>query len=254
MAKPQLENGYTQIANEILDKLAKLHLSPNQWQIVIFIIRKTYGYKKKVDYIANSQIVQGTDLCKAVVSRALRSLNDMNLLSRNGKLIGFQKDWEHWSKLAESSTLSLKLAIPSTKVSNSAEQLAIPSTKVSSCAVTQKKKDNITKNTIQKKQYGEFINVFLTDQEHRKLLARFGQDKAQGLIEMLSAGIESKSYKYESHYAAILSWERREERPGRDGSDPNRYIGQKHGQMIRRGEKDDPDKYIKGKYGHIVRR
>ena len=56
MANPQLEDGYTEIANEILEALMRLHLSPNQWQVILCIIRKTYGFKKKVDYIANSQI------------------------------------------------------------------------------------------------------------------------------------------------------------------------------------------------------
>jgi phage replication O-like protein O len=179
MAKPQLEDGHTQIANEILEHLMKLHLAPNQWQVLLCIIRKTYGFHKKVDYIANSQIVEATGLCKAVVSRALHCLEDMMVITRNSKEIGFQKDWEQWKKLAVSSTkvssivnnkelekLAIsstptpevsnsanneKLAILSSKVSNSAELLAISSTKVSSCAVAQKIKDTITKDTKQKK-------------------------------------------------------------------------------------------------------
>jgi len=34
MANPQAENGYTQIPNEILERLIALHLSPNQWQVL----------------------------------------------------------------------------------------------------------------------------------------------------------------------------------------------------------------------------
>ena len=104
MASPQLENGFTKIANEILEKLMIRHLSPNQWQVLLYVIRKTYGYHKKVDYIANYQIVDATGLCKAVVSRALLILEEMKIISRDGKYIGFQKDWEQWQKLAERST------------------------------------------------------------------------------------------------------------------------------------------------------
>ena len=151
MAKPELEDGYTQIPNEILEKLARMPLSPSQWRVLLYIIRKTYGWHKKVDYIANFQIVEATGLCKAVVSRCLKGLNDMQLITRKGKLIGFQEDWEQWGKLAEQSTKVSnsvnknpltrhnKLAIPSS-------ELAIPSTKVSSCAVTQNIKDTITKD------------------------------------------------------------------------------------------------------------
>ncbi len=100
MAKPELEDGYTQIANEILERLARMRLSPNQWRVLLCIIRKTYGFHKKVDYIANFQIGEATGLCKAVVSRCLKGLNDMQLITQKGKYIGFQKDWEKWGKLA----------------------------------------------------------------------------------------------------------------------------------------------------------
>ncbi len=147
MANPQTENGFTPIANEILEHLVEMHLSPNQWQVLLFIIRKTYGFHKKVDYIANFQIVEATRLCKAVVSRSLLTLEKRNLINRLGKHIGFQKDWERWMKLAESSTKvsnsvnksgTQKLAVQST-------ELAESSTKVSSPAVAQKIKDTLQK-------------------------------------------------------------------------------------------------------------
>jgi len=102
--KARTQNGHTQIANETLEQLAKLYLSPNQWQVVIFIIRKTYGFHKKVDYIANSQIVEGTGLGKTVISRTLRNLEQMKVISRDGKYLGFQKDWQKWQRLAEQPT------------------------------------------------------------------------------------------------------------------------------------------------------
>jgi phage replication O-like protein O len=108
VAKPQLEDGHTKIANEILEHLVKMHLTPNQWQVLLCILRKTYGFHKKVDRIANSQIVEATGLCKAVVSRALKSLEDMKVIIRNGKFIGLQKDWELWEKLAVVQTIEAK--------------------------------------------------------------------------------------------------------------------------------------------------
>jgi len=181
MAKPQVENGHTQIANEILEQLAKLYLSPNQWQVVIFIIRKTYGYKKKVDYIANSQIVEGTGLSKSVISRVLKRLQERNIINRKKKHIGFQKDWEQW-KLAEQSTLGTKLAEQSTNKSclNSQPKLAEQSTKVDSPRVTQKKKE-----TIQKKIYiPDFIDKELWHDflEMRKKLRKPPTDRAKDLL------------------------------------------------------------------------
>jgi len=233
MAKPQLEDGHTRIANEILEHLIKMHLSPNQWQVLLCIIRKTYGFQKKVDYIANFQIVEATGLCKAVVSRTLHSLNDMKLIDRKGKYIGFQKDWEQWQKLAvlstvqelaEQSTLSSKLAEQSTNKSlqNSqpelavlSTELAISSTKVSSPRVTQKKKETIQKKLYKRK--GEFQNVLLTDEDYQKLIDKLGETKTKEWIEELSFGIESKGYKFQSHYATILNWVRREQKKGGQG-------------------------------------
>lgn len=62
-----------------------------------------------------------------------------------------------------------------------------------------------------KKPYGQFQNVLLTDEEHQKLRATWGPH-TDDLIEDLSIGIQSKGYKYKSHYAAILNWQRREKR------------------------------------------
>ena len=56
--------------------------------------------------------------------------------------------------------------------------------------------------------YGEFKNVFLTDEEYNKI-----QEKGLTyLIEELSGYIESKGKKYKSHYATILNWSRRQKK------------------------------------------
>ncbi len=218
-ANPQLENGYTQIANEIIEHLVKMHLSSNQWQVLLCIIRKTYGYHKKVDYIANYQIVGATGLCKAVVSRALRNLTDKKVIDRREKYISFQKDWEKWEGWLAEQLTNEKLAILHDKLAIRSSKLAISSTKVSRTATQQKIKDTLTKNTLQKipkKAYGEFTNVLLTEQEYRKLEDKFGAGVSDR-IEALSLGIESKGYKYKSHYATILSWEQKDRKERRDG-------------------------------------
>ena len=44
MASPQLEDGFTRVANELLEALAKLKLCAYETKVLIFIIRKTYGW------------------------------------------------------------------------------------------------------------------------------------------------------------------------------------------------------------------
>lgn len=80
----------------------------------VLSVRKTYGFNKKVDRIANFQIGEITRLRKDVVSRALARLYAKGLIVRNGKKVGLQKDWEEW-KLTRQQT-NEKLAKQPTKV------------------------------------------------------------------------------------------------------------------------------------------
>ena len=53
MANPRKKNGYTPIANEIMDALALIKKpSPYEWNILMFLLRKTYGWNKKEDKCA----------------------------------------------------------------------------------------------------------------------------------------------------------------------------------------------------------
>jgi len=69
-----------------------------------------------------------------------------------------------------------------------------------------KTKQNKTK--LIKHKYGQFKNVLLSDSEKKKLIDKFGKEGFSNKVEGLSVGIESKGYKYKSHYATILNWER----------------------------------------------
>lgn len=69
------------------------------------------------------------------------------------------------------------------------------------------------KKAAERKQYGEFENVLLTDVDYKKLIDKFGEVKTKKLIEKLSEGIKRKGYKYKDFYLTILDWERRDARP-----------------------------------------
>jgi len=76
----------------------------------------------------------------------------------------------------------------------------------SNATVTQQNKNkNKNKNKNIKHKYGEFKNVFLTDEELEKLKTLLN-GQTQNWIEKLSEGIELKGYKYKSHYLAIRKW------------------------------------------------
>lgn len=101
MANPQKENGYTAIANEIQDVLAKTDLEASQRRVLDVIFRKTYGYNKKSDDISISQIVDATGLSKRTAIYATQNLEAKNIITvkREGhdtNAYTFQKDYEKW--------------------------------------------------------------------------------------------------------------------------------------------------------------
>lgn len=78
----------------------------------------------------------------------------------------------------------------------------------------QKEAQKLADKSSEKKPYGEFANVLLSDAEYEKLVEKFGEADAVQRIENLSSAIASKGYRYKSHYATILTWERMDEKRG----------------------------------------
>ena len=96
MANPQLENGYMCLANELAEALMRINLSAYQSRVLWAIWRRTYGWKKKGDWVPNSLIVKMTGLDKRHVCRAKKELIARNIIIANGRNLAFQKDYEKW--------------------------------------------------------------------------------------------------------------------------------------------------------------
>lgn len=232
MASPQLENGYLKIANEIIDALISNRISGQEYQVVLFVIRKTYGFNKKEDYISMGQIAIATGMNRPLVCRILKKLTQKRIIgvtqkdntvtqkyNRGINCLYFSKDYDNWNVLHKKITVTQK------------DNRGV--TQKVFRGVTQKdtyKRHSTTKDII-KDIYGEFKNVLLTKEEHQKLTDKFGETKALALIERLSAGIASKGYKYKSHYATILNWNNKDEKEKRDPETPQERIGR----IMRRG-------------------
>jgi phage replication O-like protein O len=107
-ASPQLENGYTRLANELLDALISAKLTARQWAVFMAVVRKTYGFNKKDDDIGLSQLASMTGIAKAHVSVAVRELADRRILNREmgkfGHRLGINKKYKAWIGVTESVT------------------------------------------------------------------------------------------------------------------------------------------------------
>lgn len=104
MASPQTEDGFTKIANELLDALCRLHIAGNEWSYVHAVIRKTYGYNKKEDWVTNTQIALLTGMNKVRVSEAKNKLLELQIVTENRNKISLQKDYTKWGQLRKTVT------------------------------------------------------------------------------------------------------------------------------------------------------
>ena len=101
MENVQTENGYTAIAHEILEQMARIKLSPTQYRIIFVVWRQTYGYKRKQHDLSLSFISKATGCDKRQLQRELKELADrkvINQLITNGKgrIISFNKHYSQW--------------------------------------------------------------------------------------------------------------------------------------------------------------
>ena len=107
MSRPQLEDGYVRIANELLEAIIRAPLSKRELMIVLAVVRKTYGYGKKTDDISLSQLAQMTGVDRSNVSRAINDLAAAGVLSkrqgRYGQVLGLDKNYQKWA-VAKSAT------------------------------------------------------------------------------------------------------------------------------------------------------
>ncbi len=112
-ASPQKENGYTAIANKIMEALAIIRIPGEARQVLDAIFRKTYGWNKKEDRISLSQLRKMTNLKDCHIIRARKKLILMNLITikkdpQGSVIYKFQKDYTKWRALP-------KAVVPPTK-------------------------------------------------------------------------------------------------------------------------------------------
>ncbi|WP_422630931.1 replication protein [Photorhabdus tasmaniensis] len=90
------DDGYTRLANELYEELIGVNLTRNQAKVAHAVCRKTYGFNKKMDRIADSQIAELTRLPRQKVNKAKNELIAMKVLIKEGQLIGPNKNLSEW--------------------------------------------------------------------------------------------------------------------------------------------------------------
>lgn len=111
MCNPQKENGYTPIANEIMEAIAKTKLNGTQFRILMVVWRSTYGWDKKSHELSETFISKATEINSKQIAREIKELFERNILVEvspptfsKGREIAFNKRYAEWGEGAKTLT------------------------------------------------------------------------------------------------------------------------------------------------------
>lgn len=210
------DDGFTRLANELYEELIGANLTRNQAKVAHAVCRKTYGFNKKMDRIADSQIALITRLPRQKVNKAKNELIAMKVLLKEGQLIGPNKSLSEW-QIPECHLNNVSVTTVVTKdVTKTVTALSLKQGHT---------KDTITKDTITKdnKDIKKILPAevkpavekdkratqkpvgFSPTEKHESLAAKLGVNLPNE-FEAFSDYHESKGSKFKNWDAALNTW------------------------------------------------
>ena len=174
---PQKEKGDRRIANDVYNALIRAKLSGAEYQIILLLIDKTWGFGKHSDKISYSQMTKITGLTRPGVIKTIKKLEQKKMIVIDRGVVNhslpvnkylFNKHYDTWLKeTGKPQFTTSEVVNPSLLVNGSilvnhsfATGKLVDSKLVNPSLPT---KESITKATIQKKE------LFVGNQEHFRL-------------------------------------------------------------------------------------
>jgi phage replication O-like protein O len=203
VANPQLSNGYTKIANELLEAICRLNVSGNEMRILLYIIRRTYGFNRTYAEIPLSDISEALGMKKGNVSRELKKLREANIIEQHSnkgvrpQTLSIVKNYEKWC-VESCAVLPLSNSITVIKTDN-------PTVINSDNPTYKEKKENI-KERVKEKPHGRYGNVLLTDNQYSDLTKDYGENNVRDYIQRVDSHVQSTGKAYADYDATIRKW------------------------------------------------
>lgn len=213
-----MNGGWIKLYRQLLDKPIWLESTPEQKVILITLLSMANHDEKEWEWQGKSY--------KAKPGQFVTSLESIR--KKSGKGISFQnvrtalKRFEKYEFLTSEPTNKNRLItivnwdVYQSKEHDLTDNLTSNQQATNKQLTTNKNYKNLKNNNIplkkekeDKKKYGEFENVLLSDKEIEKLMNKFPKDY-ESRIEKLSSYMASKNKKYKSHYATIINWANKE--------------------------------------------
>jgi phage replication O-like protein O len=212
MPNPQAENGHIDIANEIAEALMVTQVSGYDNRVLWAIFRKTYGWHKKEDWIAFSQLEAMTKIHRAHISRAIKRLVERNIVTRNGNKLSFNKIYTQWRELPK---LVLKAKLPKLVTKEVLPKLVqelpilvreLPKLDTTKETIT---KETITKENIERPTLKKFSSLKdIQDEDIKEIAENYcvPTDFVRLSFEKLQNYCESKGKVYKNYKSALRNF------------------------------------------------
>ena len=221
MADPQIENGYTRIANELLEAVCRLNFSGGEMRILLYIIRRTYGFNRSFAEMPLQEIAAAVGMKKVNVSRTLKKLRELNLIDLHPnrgtipQTISIVKNYEKWA-VESCASLPLSKLITVINPDNSTVINSDNPTVINPDNSTVINSDNYTYKEIKesikergKKELppsGKYGNCCLNMSQYDKLVSDFGKGTVDKYIEKVDLYVQSSGRTYIDYEAVIRKW------------------------------------------------
>lgn len=202
---PQKENGYTPIANELLEAIVLYPFSQRELKVIFCLLRMTYGYSKKSDALSSWQISKMTGINRSHVSKTINELVNLNVIIKHqlgryshGVLvneISLNKIYDSWITVNETATVN-KTA-PYTNHAITVNELATqPYTKQPTHKAIKTTKTNSKKTSIPKD--------FSISDRVKNWANEKGYTDLEKHLENFIISCEKKDYKYVNWDSAFM--------------------------------------------------
>ncbi|MDH7605502.1 MAG: replication protein [Melioribacter sp.] len=103
MADVQCENGYTKIANELLEAITRANFSSRELKVILAVIRFSYGFNKKACQISLRYLEKATNIRYQNLRKIIKQLCNKNVLKIENDYIGskpreisINKNYDDW--------------------------------------------------------------------------------------------------------------------------------------------------------------
>lgn len=97
-------SNFTQIENDLLEKVAQTKFNGTQYRIILAVWRNTYGWHQKAKDMSLTYLAEATNTHKKQIERELNSLIKMNVIRvvqeatfNRSRVIAFNEDLDSWN-------------------------------------------------------------------------------------------------------------------------------------------------------------